>query len=129
DQLLFRVGVDDRTAVGDGDAVRNWQSALHTGRRPHAHALTATIQASGKQRVENLSRHPRALGHAESVSAKRYAAGFLSTIRLPSSSTESPVLRASVTTDGCQSTLPASGPPMIAISSASVPPERLRKPR
>src|SRR5882672_8949714 len=37
-----------------------------------------------------------------------------STIRLPSSSTDSPVARASVTTDGCQSTLPASGPPMIA---------------
>ena len=34
-----------------------------------------------------------------------HAAGF-STIRLPSSSTESPVLRVSVTTDGCQSTLP-----------------------
>ena len=57
-----------------------------------------------------------------------HAAGF-STIRLPSSSTERPVLRASASTEGCQSTLPASGPPMIAISSASGRSPRLRKPR
>jgi hypothetical protein len=50
------------------------------------------------------------------VCGAAYAAG-LSTIRLPSSSTGSPVLRAYATTDGCQSTLPASGPPMIAIGS------------
>ena len=62
--------------------------------------------------------------------ARRHAAGFLrSTIRLPSSSTLSPVLRASASTDGCQSTLPASGPPTIAIISASGRSLRLRKPR
>src|SRR5207253_319856 len=37
----------------------------------------------------------------------------------PSSSTLSPVFLASASTDGCQSTLPASGPPTIAIRSAS----------
>src|ERR1700678_3903877 len=57
-----------------------------------------------------------------------YATDF-STIRLPSSSTESPVLRASVTTDACQSTLPASGPPTTAIKSASGLSETLRNPR
>jgi hypothetical protein len=58
----------------------------------------------------------------------RYAAGF-AIIRLPSSSTDRPVFLASASTEGCQSTLPASGPPTTAISSASGRSERLRKPR
>ena len=65
---------------------------------------------------------------AASQYKSRHAAGF-STIKLPSSSTDSPVPRTSPSSDGCQSTLPASGPPTIAISSASGRSLRLRKPR
>jgi hypothetical protein len=57
-----------------------------------------------------------------------HAAGF-SIIKFPSSSTLSPVFLASCSTEGCQSTLPASGPPMIAIRSASDASVRLLKPR
>jgi hypothetical protein len=57
-----------------------------------------------------------------------HAAGF-SMIKFPSSSTLSPVFLASSSTEGCQSTLPASGPPMIAIRSASGASVRLLKPR
>jgi hypothetical protein len=57
-----------------------------------------------------------------------HAAGF-SMIKFPSSSTLSPVFLASSSTEGCQSTLPASGPPMIAIKSASGASVRLLKPR
>src|SRR5215470_6392572 len=50
-------------------------------------------------------------------------------IRLPSSSTASPVLRASSITLGCQSTFPGSGPPTIAINVDWGSSLALRKPR
>ena len=59
---------------------------------------------------------------------RTHAAGFW-IIKFPSSSTLSPVFLASSNTEGCQSTLPASGPPTIAISSASGASVRLLKPR
>src|SRR5262249_41200534 len=66
-------------------------------------------------------------GHDSSLLRVYCAASAMT--RRPPSSTESPVLRAASMTLGCQSTLPGSGPPTIAISVASGSSPKFLKPR
>ena len=90
-------------------------------------ALIATGQDGHASRGEHWHVALRPRPHAPS-GLEPHAAGF-SMIKFPSSSTLSPVFLASSSTEGCQSTFPASGPPTTAIKSASGASVRLLKPR